>query len=289
MSITTIRVRTGLARQLGVACGAVVLLLAASACGSGNAAVGTSGQTTENGVPQGQQQGGPVRQIPGADGKVAAVQGSTAQVQSEQNGQVAVSWTAGTTFTRQVRAKLADIKVGDCVVVAPADQTASGSTTPPTTVTAASVRITPKVDGACGFAGRDGGPQVNGGPQGGGQPPSGAPSGGSRPQMRGFGGAVGDVTAVAANSFAVSSQMPGSSTRTTVTVTVGSTTTYTTTAKGTASDVKVGVCVLATGSTDSTGAVTARTIAISQPENGQCGGFVRFRAGDGAGNAQQES
>ena len=40
---------------------------------------------------------------PGGSGKVAAVAGSTAQVQG-QGGQVAVTWTSKTTFTQQVSA-----------------------------------------------------------------------------------------------------------------------------------------------------------------------------------------
>ncbi len=98
-----------------------------------------------------------------------------------------------------------------------------------------------------------------------------------------IGGAVGEVTAVSATGFTVKSVMPGSSSSgtTSVTVTVAAGTTYTTTAKGAASDVKVGTCVAADGSTDQTGAVTARTIAISPPQDGQCGGFMRFHSDDG--------
>ena len=43
--------------------------------------------------------------------------------------------------------------------------------------------------------------------------------------------------------------------------------------------------------TDDTGAVTAKTIAVSQPQDGQCGGFMRFKSdgGDGGGASTQES
>jgi hypothetical protein len=44
--------------------------------------------------------------------------------------------------------------------------------------------------------------------------------------------------------------------------------------------VKVGVCVAASGTTDDTGAVTATSMAVSQPVDGQCGGVMRFRSGD---------
>jgi Domain of unknown function (DUF5666) len=220
------------------------------------------------------QQDGAAGQFPGASGKVAAVTEGTAQVQGMQ-GQVAVSWTAATSFTKEVSAALEDVEVGSCVAVSATDQAASGSVTPPTAVTAATVRVTRPTGGrACGAAG----PDAGSGPRFEGPPPSGAPSGGPRPQVRAFGGAVGEVTAVSATGFSVASRLPGSAQVRTVTVTVAATTTYTTTAPGAASDVKVGVCVLAEGTTDDTGAVSATTVAVSVPHDGACGGFRGTRA-----------
>ena len=94
----------------------------------------------------------------------------------------------------------------------------------------------------------------------------------------------GKVTAVSAAGFTVSSVRPGTSgsgtTTTAVSVTTSSATTYTTTAKATAADVKVGRCLNARGKTDSTGAVTATTVALSTPVDGECGGgFFRSRSG----------
>jgi len=276
--------------KVAVAGGVAVLLLAASACGSdGNNSNGNAtGQTGEAG-PKSQQQGGTGGNPPGVNGKVAAVSDSTAQVQGMQ-GQVAVTWNATTTFTKDVSTSLADVKVGSCVLVRSDDQQSAGST-PATAVTASSVRITPKANGSCGLGlrgpGGGGSDSSGGGPQFNGTPPEGAPTGGSRPQMRGMGGAVGEVTAVSPTGFTVSSVMPGNDAATPVTVTVGSATTYTTTASAAAADVKVGVCVTANGTTDDTGAVTAKTIAVSQPENGQCGGFVQFKSGDGSASTQE--
>lgn len=291
MSITTdVRVAQEVARKVAAVCGVAVLLVAATACGSDQNNANATGNTGENG-PQ-VRQTGPDGKMPGAIGKVAAVDGSTAQVQGMQDGQVAVTWTASTTFTKQVSATLSDVKVGDCVLVGSADQGSTGSTTPPAKVTAATVRITQKTNGSCGI-GRPGGADGSSGsgPQLNGQPPSGAPSpgAGGRPQVRGFGGAVGEVTAVSGTGFTVASVTPGSQDRTTVDVTVGSTTTYTTTAPGAASDVKVGTCVQADGDTDDTGAVTATRIAVSPPEDGQCGGVMRFNSGNGSGSTGQES
>jgi hypothetical protein len=300
---STVRTRPRVIRTAAATCAAALLLLGAAACGSAANNGATSGPNSEGGQ-QGGPQGGPQDQragggMPGAFGKVAAVTDHVAQVQGMQ-GQVAVSWTAATTFTKDVAATLSDVKVGTCVLVLPSskdtsDQGTSGNSsgggTPPTAVTAASVRITQPTGGSCsptrGPGGGDG-PQLQGAPPSGGVP-SGAPQGGQRPQVRGLGGAAGKVTAVSAAGFTVASAMPGSSSPTPVTVTVGATTTYTTTAQGAASDVKVGVCVQAQGSADDTGAVTATRIAVSMPQDGQCGGMVRMRSSAGDGTTSQGS
>jgi hypothetical protein len=63
-------------------------------------------------------------------------------------------------------------------------------------------------------------------------------------------------------------------------VTVGGSTTYTKAEPASASTLKVGECVVANGQADSTGAVTATTIAISQAGPDGCG---RQRAGGANG------
>jgi hypothetical protein len=291
------RPQARLNRKVATACGAGLLLLGASACG-GNQANAT-GQTGEQSGQNGPQTGSNGA-MPGANGKVAAVDGSTAQVQSQQDGQVAVSWNGSTTFTKQVSAKLADIKVGDCVLVTSADTSSSDSgTTQPTKVTAASVRIAEPVNGTCGptlrggpggtqgDGSQDSGPQLNDG--GGSGPPASGPPGDGQTKLRGFGGASGEVTAVSATGFTVAAITPGSDDKTSVTVTVAGDTTYTTTAKGAASDVKVGVCVQAMGKPDDTGAVTATRIAVSPAVDGECGGFMMRSSSADAPSTNQES
>ena len=98
----------------------------------------------------------------------------------------------------------------------------------------------------------------------------------------GFGGAIGEVTKVTSAGFTVASQQPGSddTKATSVTVTTGADTTYTTTAKASSSDVKAGVCVTSMGDADDTGAISAKTIAVSQPVDDACGfAGMRPRAG----------
>ena len=141
----------------------VLVLAMLSACGSDTAtdsADAATGQTGQEGQ-QGQPGGGA---FPGASGKVAAVSGKTAQVQSQQSGQVAVSWTDATTFNQEVDGTLDDVQVGSCVRVTTDDDSSSDSTE----VAASTVRIVPSTDGQCGGG--------MGGPPGGGAMPSGAPS-----------------------------------------------------------------------------------------------------------------
>ena len=269
-------------RTIAAACGAVVLFLGATACGGADDP--PDARTGEQGGPQ-DEQGGPTGRMPGADGKVAAVDGRTAQVQGA-DGQVAVTWTAATSFTTEVAGTLADVKVGTCVAVGSDDQP-SGSTAN-STVAARTVRIIARTNGSCAPSMRGPGAPDGSGPQTNGAPPPGAGEDGARPQLR-IGGAVGEVTAVSATGFTVESVLPGKDAAGTsaVTVTVGADTAYTKTARGRASDVEVGVCVTAMGTTDDTGAVTARTIAVSQPRDGQCGGPVRFRSDDGGATTQE--
>lgn len=246
----------------------VLLLATLAACGSdATDSTGSAADSTQAaGGPAGQPPGGQGGMRPGASGEVAAVTGKTAQVQSQASGQVAVSWTDDTTFTHQVDATLADVTVGSCVMVTSADDTAE------------TVRIMDASDdGGCGFGG-------------GGQRPEGAPSGmpSDRPTDRpdgdggrGF-GTIGEVTAVSGTGFTVSATQPGADDATDVTVTVGDETTYTTNAKATATAVEVGVCVNAQGDSDDTGAVTATSISVSQPVDGECtGGFGMGGMGGG--------
>lgn len=320
LGTSTLASRTVVARRIAAVCGTGVLLLGAAACGSSggttNAAAGTGSTNAYGGSGQTSQQGG---QQPGANGKVAAVSGSTAQVQSN-DGQVAVSWTSSTTFTKQVSAKLADVEVGDCVMVTSADQSTTaptpGSTpTQATEVTAGSVRITAATNGTCTPAGGQGrGPQANqngdapqgapeGTPQGnaeGGAPPAQGsnqgPGGTGRGQFRGGfgGGTFGTVKAVSTKGFTVTSSFPGAAsgstaTKTEVAVTVTGTTTYTTTAKGAAADVKVGSCLRADGKADDTGAIAATRVQLTTAVDGECATtFARF-GGQRSGGAASGS
>lgn len=225
----------------------VLLLSALAGCGgaSDDTATDTTDQAAAQTQPQGQMpQGGG---FPGASGLVAAVDGTTAQVQNAQSGQVAVSWTSDTTFTQEVDATLDDVTVGTFVMVTNNDDD-----------TAASVRIMP-----------DGAPMPGGGDRPDDAPtdmPSDMPS--DLPDRPDF-GTAGEVTAVSADGFTITSNDEE------VTVTVTGDTTYTTTGDATADAVKAGVCVSAQGDSDDTGAVTASSISVTKAVDGECG----FRMG----------
>lgn len=247
---------------------ALLGLLTVAACGG---AASGSGAAAPASTPPTQGQGG--QGMPGVTGLLAAVQGTTLQVQGPTS-QTAVVYTATTAITQTVPATSADVTVGECVAVRSA-QTTSGAPTSP--VAATSVALTAPVNGSCApGAGGGGGPGGPGGvrPSGrpNGTPPSGAPGAG-----RGFGGgAFGNVTAVNGSGFTVASAgrtAPGASpsaSPTPVTVTTTAATTFTKQQKGTSAALKQGVCVTARGAQDSSGTVTATSIAVRPAVNGSC-------------------
>lgn len=243
-------------RILTLSATALVLAVSLSGCGEEDVdqdpASAQSSQQPGSGRPGGQ---------PGS-GKVAAIDGSTAQVQGSSS-QTAVTWTSSTTFTQQVAGLLDDVTAGSCVVVS-----GEGDDT----VTAASVRITEAEGDDCsgGFGGPGGDrPDRGDAPQ---DRPSDAPTDRPSDAPRGMGGglAAGRVTAVTDTGFTVASSQPGSEESSSVEVAVSDDTTYTTTEKADAEDVKVGVCVQTRGESDSKGAVTATSIAISPAADGEC-------------------
>lgn len=301
----------------GRACAVAALAciaLVATGCSSGDSTAPAAAAATPT-AGAGQQSPAPGagdRRPPGVSGLIAAVDGSTLQVQG--NGeQTAVTYTGDTTITTQKKASASALKVGDCVTArpeqtAPADATGTPSapadgTTRPTTVDAVTVTILSSDGSGCsdvvagGFGGF-GGPPGDGAGRPGGLPsgapsgfpsgapsglPSGAPSGGfgGRGGFAGF-GATGEVTDLSGSSFTVTSAIPqfggGSgaasptTTESTVTVNFTGSTTFLTTTDATKSAIKVGSCVRASGEADDTGAVTATALALSPAVDGACTG-----------------
>lgn len=267
--------RSSLARPgLVLVTGALALTLAA--CGGGTNTPSAGGGTTS--APPTRPSGAAAP--PGAFGTVAAVAASSVEVQNQQSGQVTVNFTSSTTFTNTVAATLADVTAGECVAV-----TAPSGGMQATALTAQNVVITtPTSSGTCGGGAFGGG----GGSQRGTRAPN--PSRTPRPSGANgapgnFGRAIGKVSAVSATGFTVQGVARGSTPATTTTVTVNSSTTYTKTQSATSSAMAVGDCVAAVGPSDDTGAVTAKTIAVSKPGKNGCtfgfGGGRGFRGGSG--------
>ncbi len=269
-------------------------------CGASSPAapVGASATTTGSGAGQGKGGANGTGRIPGTSGLIAAVSGSTMQVQGN-NEQTAVSWSGTTTFTKTVPGTAADIVVGSCVVVrdagaAPGATAGPSSSSAPTT--ASDVQISQPVGGRCtatGFsapgAGGGGGrgsrptgtntlPPATSGTPGGGRPKGGGTAGAEgRAGGRGAAGlgVVGTVTAVNGSSLTVRREVRQNGTTTAtsskdVSVTTTSATTYAKVAQAAGPDVTVGQCVTAMGKADETGAVAATSIALRPAANGAC-------------------
>jgi Domain of unknown function (DUF5666) len=250
---------------------------------------------------------------PGASGSVAAITGSSMEVQNQQTGQVTVSWTPTTTFSQTASVPASSVAAGDCVTV-------SGSSSKGT-ITATTVTVSQPTAGKCttgGFGGRFGGGASGSSAGGGGTPPSGAAGrrpggfggerpgggagGGGRPGFGGsdhFGFASGKVTSATSSTLVISgfssasiTKKPSSSKNTkstkkppaikttTVKVTIKSTTTYSEDQSAASTNLAVGDCVTASGSTSSTGAVTATSVRITSTGGKTCTtGFGRGATG----------
>lgn len=290
----------------GLACAALIL----GGCSGGGAASAAAASATSSSPPSFRNRG----PVPGANGVIAAISGHTVQVQGGGT-QTAVTYTSSTRFTATSPTHRSSVRVGSCVVARSAQATASGpptgsataapssgasgsSTSVPVSLTAATVTLTPPSSGSCttSFGGRGG---FTGRPR----PSGSAPSAGTEERQpgRGPGGfarfaeavALGKVTAISPTTITVAGTRPdvqGSSSGTatavptTWQVTTTSTTQYEHTASAGPKALVVGRCLSATGSVDSTGAVTARSISVRPDDGSGCSGFQRFgrgRPGDG--------
>ncbi|HXA31212.1 MAG TPA: DUF5666 domain-containing protein [Acidimicrobiales bacterium] len=230
---------------------------------------------------------------PPTSGSVAAISGSSMEVQNQQSGQVTVNWTPSTTFSQVASVPSSSAAAGDCVTVS--------GTSSKGTIAAKTVTVSQPTAGRCsagGFGGFGGGGRpggASGRPAGGfpgGRPGGGA--GGGRPGgagggRSGFGGsgnagfASGTVKSVTSTSLVISgfsstgisknaksSKKPATPKTTTVTVKITSSTTYREDQRAASTNLAVGDCVTAAGSSDSTGAVSATTVRITSTGGQTC-------------------
>jgi hypothetical protein len=267
----------------------LVVLAACSPAGAGTSGAGGGSDQPPN-AGSSAPPGARARDgVPGVSGKIVARSGSTIQVRTV-SGQNAVSFTGKTSVNQEKPAKASDVAVGVCATVRSVPGT--GADTTASTITAASVNLSEPVSGGCraGFGGFGGAGRPNGRPSGAAgtrsdAPPSGSPSGGAPSGApRGFGGAGGLVTAVSGSSMTVEEVRGTAGTTTKVTVALTADTTYTRQVKAGTDAITTGQCVLATGPTDSTGAMAATAIRLSPPVNGVCG-FTRRGQGPSSGSS----
>jgi hypothetical protein len=269
----------------GMATLAAGLALAATlaACGGGNTTAASSTTTVAPGSGSAPASRGGA--LPGTTGSVASLSTSSMEVQNQQTGQVTVNWTPSTTFTRSATLTASSVAAGECVVVT--GTTANG------TITARTVSVAqPSASGTC-TAARPQGAGFGGGGRGAGT----TTPGGTRPAPRAgtpTSFATGKVDSVSNSALvitgtAASVRFGGGSTTTTapstsITIALNSTTTFTEIESAGASNLAVGDCVTANGSTDSTGAVTATSVRISSTGGQTCtAGFGGFRGSTTSG------
>ncbi len=316
--VTNFELFSGGTRRVALAVGtlAVVSLVAAACGGAGaksSAGTGASASVTSTPVAAPANvsakatatttpSGPPAAFRPAASGMIASVSGNVLEVQSPQSGQTTVNLGSKTIITATVSVGLSDVNSGTCI-------SATGTKGSGGSVDATNVMIFSATKGTCvrgfGFGGGGGA----GAGAGGGFPrttrgtfPPRTSGTGARTFKRpaNFATASGKVTSVAGSkikvdavTFSISSKTK-KPTRTTSTkmVSVGKSTKYSKSEKVTAGKLKVGECVVATGSTNSIGAVSATTLIVTQPTSSGCsafggfGGFGGFgRGGGSAGGA----
>ena len=271
--------------QVGAALAAIPLVAVLAACGSSSSAAPAAAPAATQGSVQGSNSGGSggAPTIPGASGLIAAASPGTLQVQSS-TAQHTVAYTSATTFTAITAGHVA---AGNCVTVT--GTPAAGSTN---ALTATSVRIMAKVNGACPTTGAGGGF----GGAGAARRPSGAPTASSGAR-RAFASATGTVNSVSSSTILLHgvlrngpSATGSAASASTITITLGSSATVTQTVPATSAAAVVGQCARAIGPANSTGTITAKSITISKPGPNGCntgfGGFGgRGTGANSTGNA----
>jgi hypothetical protein len=214
---------------------AAIAGLVAVACGSAATAANTTSPSPSSG------RGGAQFRTNGASGQLVQINGQSL-ILTGPTGDLTVTLSSSTTFTRTSTAVLADIVPGVCIL-------ATGQKDSAGVLTATTVRLSPKVSGGCAAAGRLG---PNASPPAGASPrptPSGLPA---------MAFVSGEVTGAAGISITVLTTTSGSQT-----ITVPTIAAVTTTVVAAATDLRTGECLRATGARDATGSVQATTITIT--------------------------
>lgn len=228
--------------------------LSIAACGSSNKASQTSTSTSTSTVTSTATSQAPAQGEAKVSGLIASVAGNSIQVTKPDNTNATVNFTSTTKVTEVAPATLSDVTQGSCVTVRPTKEQTQGNQP----VTAATVRVSPSVNGTC--------PPPKAGPGSSTSPsPSGSPAPAQPKPMRG------SVASVSGNTITVAgADASGNTTQTTVTV--DDQTKYSKLATATPEAITQGKCVYARGTTGNGGALEATSINLKAPVDGKCGG-----------------
>ncbi|WP_231971078.1 DUF5666 domain-containing protein [Mycobacterium sp. E3198] len=237
--------------------------LSVAACGSSNQSAPTSASTSTSTVTSTTTSQAPAQNQAKVSGLIASVAGNSIQVTKEDNSNAAVNFTATTKITEVSPATLGDVTSGSCVTVRPTKE-AQGGQQP---VNAASVRVSPSVNGTCPKP-KEPGPASGPGSS------SPAPSGSPSPAPANAQPVRGSVASVTGNTISVAgTDASGNTTQTAVTV--DEKTTYTKLTTATPDAVAQGKCVKARGTMDNAGALQATSITVRAAVDGKCPGKPR--------------
>jgi hypothetical protein len=245
-----------------------IMVVAALAIGMVTAACGsTATANSATASPSPTRGGGAAFRNNGASGQLVQVNGQTL-ILTGPSGDLTVTISGTTTFTRTSTAVLADIVPGVCIV-ATGQKDSSGA------LTATTVRLSPKLSSGCAAStpfGPNASPPVGASPR---PTPSGQPA---------IAFVSGEVTGAAGIAITVLTTASGSQT-----ITVPTTAAVTTTVVASASELQTGECLRATGARDAAGNVLATSITITPAgPSGTCttglgGGGFGGRGGGGGG------
>ena len=232
--------------------------LSVAACGSSNQSAPTSTSTSTSTVTSTATSQAPAQGEAKVSGLIASVAGNSIQVTKEDKSNAAVNFTATTKITEVGPATLSDVTSGSCVTVRPTQAAQSGQP-----VTAASVRVSPSVNGTCPKP-KESGPAS--GPGSSAPAPSGSPTP-APPKPQPLRGSVASVTG---NTISVAgTDASGNTTQTPVTV--DDQTKYSKLATATPDAIAQGKCLNARGTMDNAGALQATSINVRAANDSNCG------------------
>ena len=235
--------------------------LSVAACGSSNqsAPTSTSTSTSTSTVTSTTTSPAPAQGEARVSGLIASVAGNSIQVTKEDNTNAAVNFTSTTKVTEVAPATLSDVTSGSCITVRPTKQESPGGQP----VTAASVRVSPSVNGTCPppkESGQGSGPGSS----------SPAPSGSPTPAPAKAKPVRGSVASVTGNTITIAgTDASGNTTQTPVTV--DDNTKYSKLATATPDAIAQSKCVAARGTMENGGTLQATTINLRPANDGKCG------------------